>query len=368
MAVSNLSPYQSYMSGKFPGKTTAAIDYGQEAENFFKTKPEGLDPASEILERRGGYYKWRDPQGYIHEATIQADGRSPQAGQWTVTTNRPDVLPQSGAGEQDLARSLTQGLQGLNTAYLDNATALARGERPAAYDTGADAYNARLDQSIAALQSPAMLGRLSESDLANLATIDASEKAMLADQQRRAGSDLIASLYGRGVQQSSIANQAAANFSRENQFANLAQAAQTAQRQLDIQKYLSDLGLQSNQAAVNAILGGQQSAISGFNARNAAAQAQSGQAADLFTTLTGQALQRDLTQAQIDQMRRDLAEKAREFDVNSEFANTQADIAVKQANKSVLGGIASGALSAGLGALAGPAGTAIGNRISTAIR
>src|SRR5215831_17011880 len=94
--VSNLSPFQQFLSGKFPGKGAKFTNeqYLAAADEFFGQIP--IPPGSQIIYRNGGGAEYIDPQGYRHQIRREINGLSPNAGQVQDNTDRPNILPPAG--------------------------------------------------------------------------------------------------------------------------------------------------------------------------------------------------------------------------------------------------------------------------------
>jgi len=105
------------------------------------------------------------------------------------------------------------------------------------------------------MQAP-QLANLQSGDLANLAAIKAASDAQLAKQQSDLQGSLVSQLYGRGINQSNIANQAGANFAESMGRLQLQANADAASRQLGLQQFLTQQG-QGNLALAGQTLGQQ---------------------------------------------------------------------------------------------------------------
>ena len=247
-----------------------------------------VPPGSQIVSDTPGKLTYRDPEGYEHNIIRKPDG------QFSETTNRPSVVPnaaqqsqqQFGQQIQDqLAKSLGQ----VNLAQLDPETA------------------------------------------AQLQAISQAEQARNAQTGQDLEGQLVARLYGNNVNQSSIANEAAARFAQYQGLVNQQQQADAANRELTLRQYLTGAGLQQNQNL-----------------------------AGLYSTLTGQQSQRDIAGAGLDLNRQQLDEASRQFgatnylqQLQTEYARRQADAQNGFLNKLLSGVSAAGALAGGAGTLLG---------------
>jgi S-adenosylmethionine:diacylglycerol 3-amino-3-carboxypropyl transferase len=148
------------------------------------------------------------------------------------------------------------------------------------------------------------LAELDPATKAALAAISAAEQARLQEQFDRESGDLLARLYGSGVQRSSIAGE---NLSQMLQAQNLVtqqQQSDAATRELQAREYLTNVGQQSN----NSLLG-------------------------LLNSLLGQQTQRDIATGGLNLDSAKLAEQARQFGLNSELAQQDADLRLAAARR-----------------------------------
>ena len=223
MAVSNLSPYQLAIQavvGKGKGRVPTTQQLAQAADQTFGPAP--ITPGSQIIFQDASTVRWRDPEGYEHEATRDLDGRNPSAGQWRDNTNRPNVLPDKGA----------QSFQ----SFLQNQLQSAYGQAPS-------------------------LPQLDPQTLASLQAISQAEQASIAQQGADQQGRLVAQLYGNRVNQSSIANDAASRFAQQLGLVYQQQRADAANRELQARNTLLSFlqGQQGQQANLYSNLTGQQS-------------------------------------------------------------------------------------------------------------
>src|SRR5262249_33460898 len=265
MAVNNLSPYQLAIQnavgkGKGAGALVTPEIAGRAADSIFGPAP--ITPGSQILYQDAQQVQWIDPEGYTHQATRSLDGRDPNAGRWQINTNRPNVLPNQ--QQQGVTQALGQQVQ-------------------QAYTT------------------PLALAQLDPETAARLQAIYQSQQAAnaqnLADQQGQ----LLAGLYGNRVNQSSIANEAAARFAQYAGLVNQQTAADAATRELQARQYLTGIGQQRNEAVGN-----------------------------LYNALSGQGTQRDIANAGYNLDYARLAEQARQANQGFELGQQQADTQLAQ--------------------------------------
>jgi hypothetical protein len=201
-----------------------------------------VPPGSQIVNQTPSKITYRDAQGYETTLTRKPDG------QVTEMSNRPAIVP---SATQQGQQAFAQQLQG------------------------------QLQQG---LSQPAALAQLDPETARALQAISAAEQAALnqgiSDQQGQ----LLAGLYGRGVNRSSIANNAAAQFAARTAAVRQQQSADAANREIAVRNFLTGLG-QQNQAL----------------------------SADLYANLTGQQNQRDIAGAGLDIDLKRLAETSRQF-------------------------------------------------------
>jgi len=268
MAVNNLSPYQLAIQGvvgKRKGAYASAEQLGQIADQVFGGAP--ITPGSRIIAQNATSVRWIDPEGYEHVATRSLDGRDPNAGRWQMTTNRPNVL--QGVNQQ----GILQALQGRVQQGLTETPTLAQ-----------------LDPETA----KALLA-ISQAE-------QASNQQALADRQGQ----LVAQLYGNRVNQSSIANDAAARFAQYAGLVGQQQQSDAANRELAIRNLLTTLRQQQTETG-----------------------------AGLYSSLSGQDLQRALGEAGFNLDYARLAEQARQANQGFELGQQQADTELQQSRSAL---------------------------------
>ena len=211
-----------------------------------------IPPGSQIVSQTPGKVTYKDPQGFEHTITRKPDG------QFTEATNRPSIVPsESAKGQQDFA----QQLQGL------------------------------LQQG---LSQPATLAQLDPETAKALKAISDAEQAANSQQQGDIQGQLLARLFGNGVNRSSIATKAGARFAQQAGLVRQQQQADAANRELSVRNLLTTLGQQ--QRALQS---------------------------DLYANLTGQANQRDIAGAGLDIDLKKLSEGSRQFDATNYLQQLQ---------------------------------------------
>ncbi len=166
------------------------------------TLPQGAAIVSEGLND----LVYKDAQGFTHRVQRNGDATSPDFGRVSeIGTDRPAVLP------------LTDQIPGLDIALqgaISNITSL--------FDGGG-------------------LAPLSEADNAGLQAISDSERNLISQEAARTQGELVTSLYGQGINQSTIANKRGADFTQALGIALGNQASNAAKRKLDLQRFLTEL-------------------------------------------------------------------------------------------------------------------------------
>lgn len=154
------------------------------------------------------------------------------------------------------------------------------------------------------------LAQLDPQTQSALEAINQAQRARLQQQFQEGQANLVAQLYGRGVQQSSLANDAAARALQEQGLVGTQQAAEEASRQLAIQQFLAQLGLESERARTAAQGQFGQLGLEGLNQAINARLSGTGAAADILGR-SGQLSQ---------------AEQARLAEIQNQEANRRAQL------------------------------------------
>lgn len=178
--------------------------------------------------------RYRDAQGFTHIIQRVGDANSPDFGRVKeLSTDRPAVLP------------LTDQIPGLSGALQSALGAVNR-----TFGTTG-------------------LAGLSPEDAAALDAISRNERAQLEQQSERTQGELVTQLFGQGINRSTIANQAGADFAQALGIALGQQESNAAQRNLDLRKFLTQFGLETGRTGsdfINAITG-QETARAGTSAQ-----------------------------------------------------------------------------------------------------
>ena len=228
-----------------PQQFFTSPQYGQWLTTQYGDLSSQVPPGSQIINQTPFKIEFKDADGYTHVLTrAGAEGAS---GQFQNQTDRPPILPNQ--QQNDF----------LKQAY------------------------ARLQQNL----GPIGLAELPPEVQAQLDQMSAAEKAQIAQQAQDTQGKLVAQLYGNHVNQSSIANDAAARFAQQLGLVNQQQASDAAARSLGLRQYLTSAGLQQNQDL-----------------------------ASLLANLSGQQNQRDISGADLGFNQQQLAEQMRQFNKN----------------------------------------------------
>lgn len=221
-----------------------------------------IPPGSQIISQTPGKVTYRDAEGYEHNVIRKPDG------QFTTTTNRPAIVPsETSRGQQDFAKQL----QGLLQQSFNQAPTLAQ-----------------LDPQTAQA----------------LAAISASETAANDQALGDLQGQLLARLFGQGVNRSSIATNAGARFAQQAGLVRQQQQADAANRELNLRNLLTTLQQQQRDSAAN-----------------------------LYGNLTGQSNQRDIAGAGLELDRARLNEGIREFDAQNILEKLRLDLARKESER-----------------------------------
>jgi len=205
-----------------------------------------IPPGSQIVSQTPGKVTYKDAEGYEHNVVRKPDG------QFTETTNRPAIVPNAASqGQQSTLEALRQ----------------------------------RVEQGYT---QPAQFAQLPPELQAQLDAISAAERGDIQKQATDAKGQLVAQLYGRNINQSSIADDQSARFLEVLGRLNQQQQAGAAQRSIGLQQYLTDL-----------------------------IQRQGEGAASLYANLSGQGTQRDIASAGLNLDKLKLDESSRQFNLSN---------------------------------------------------
>jgi hypothetical protein len=175
----------------------------------------------------------------------------------------------------------------------------------------------QMQQIAGQLSAPAALAQIDPATQQLLAQIAAAQNAQIQQQFDTGQGNLIAGLYGRGVNQSSIANQAAGDLLQKQGLVQQQALSDQAQRKLALQQFLTQQG-QGNLALALQGLG--QAAGLDLNQFTAGQQARAqtlDQAIQQLNSLLGIQTQRDIASESLSLDLQKLMENMRQFNVGS---------------------------------------------------
>lgn len=235
-----------------PGNRLSATQFFQTPEaaqlldQLYGGITDRVPPGSQIISQTPGKVTYRDAEGYEHNLIRKPDG------QFSETTNRPAIVPsQASQAQQSFAQDLQQ----------------------------------RLQQNF---NQPTTLAQLDPETAKALAAISQAEAASNDQALNDLQGQLLARLFGSGLQRSSIATGAASQFAQRAGLVRQQQQADAANREISVRNLLTTLGQQQRELQ-----------------------------AGLYGTLTGQANQRDIAGAGLDLDKLRLNESGRQFDASN---------------------------------------------------
>jgi hypothetical protein len=252
-----------------------------------------IPPGSQIVSRGINGIVYIDPDGYLHTQEREGDANSADFGRLLQDqTNRPAVLP--------ISQSMP-GSQGV------------------------------LSQATAAIQKglSGELGTLTPSDKALLDQMTKSTMEQLKQQFTTQGGQLVAQLYGRGMNESSLANDAVGRLEQQQGLVTNQALSDAAARELSIRQFLTQLT--------------------------------TGAGVDIFNSMIGNETQRAIASGNIGLGEKQLDQNRTDSARNFQLENEKLNIARSQASpwRSILSAVAS----LGASALAGPIGGSIAGKI-----
>jgi hypothetical protein len=227
-------------------------EYQQLLQNFFGDiqLPAGVDP-SQIVSRDVGAITYRDAEGYTHRLERNLDGTSSDLGKVIETsTDRPAVLP------------VTKQIPGTENA-IQQALNVLFGTFGQGANTGGGEFFGLPNPAIGGnpnattqgFQGTGALGNLSPADKALLDQITKATLEQLDQQFTRQGGDLVAQLYARGMNESTLANDAVTRLQQGQGLVRNQALSDAAGRELGIRQFLTDLSTKSALDLFNSIMG-----------------------------------------------------------------------------------------------------------------
>lgn len=234
-------------------------EYQQLLQKFFGNiqLPTGVSE-SQIINRDVGSVTYRDAEGYEHRLERNLDGTSSDLGRVTESsTNRPEVLPVS-KQIPGTENAIQQALGVLSGVFGGSQQQFANPEGngqffglPVGPNNGLPNQNAATQ----GFQGTGALGNLSPADKALLDQITKSTLEQLEQQFTRQGGDLVAQLYSRGMNESTLANDAVTRLQQGQGLVRNQALSDAAGRELGIRQFLTDLSTKSALDLFNSIMG-----------------------------------------------------------------------------------------------------------------
>lgn len=163
-----------------------------------------IPPDAQVLSRGVNGVTFIDAQGFIHQMTRNGDANSPDFGRMSDDTNRPAV------------DSLSNQIPGLSKTISTAQSAVERG-------------------------LSGELSGLSPEVEALLKTIENSTVEQLKSRFMKEGGDLIAQLFARGMNESTLAGDAVGRLQREQGIVLGDALSDSATRNIDLRKFLTEL-------------------------------------------------------------------------------------------------------------------------------
>lgn len=221
MDTEHLTPYQRQLESLYdqvdrPGNRLSPTQFFQSQQYLdFVNQNYGsipVPPGATVTSQTPTEVRYTDAQGYEHILTRDVAGGR-EGGQVTEQTNHPAVAaPQYDQATQNAINQIMA-----------------------------------LSQS---LTQPATLATLDPQTTAYLDSISKAEQAQNEQQFTDQRGQLLAALYGNGVQRSSIANEGAARLAQLQGLVTTQQQSNAANRTLQLQQFLSDLQRQNTGQAL----------------------------------------------------------------------------------------------------------------------
>jgi hypothetical protein len=178
-----------------------------------------VPPGSQIVEASGARVVYRDPEGYETVLTRNQNGNDANFGFVSKQTNRPAILP---TAQQQAQTNTLDRLYDYTNNYVSSTPSLAS---------------------------------LDPDTLAALKAIDDAEQAQLKQQFDQQSGELLARLYGNGINRSTPGNAAVSQLLQGQSLATAQQQANAAGRNLASREYLTNVGQQKNQDLLNLLTG-----------------------------------------------------------------------------------------------------------------
>jgi len=195
----------------------------------------------------------------------------------------------------------------------------------------------KINALAATLQQPVSLQNIDPKTQSYLDTIKAAADQSNAQLFNEQSNNLVADLYGKGTNRSTVAANAGALLQQKQGLVNAQTNSDAAARQLAVQQLFAELTRQNNTLALDALTKG---ADIGMN------QVKGGQ--DLLTTLLNQGLQRDVANKNFDFQDRELQARIDQNMFNNQFQTDQFEWQAEQKRKADRSALVRSILGAGV--------------------
>ena len=261
-----------------------------------------IPPGSQVLSRGVNGIVYIDPDGYLHTQEREGDANSADFGRLLADrTDRPAVLP--------LSKTNSEMMTNTNKILQDATSAVQKG-------------------------LSGELGTLTASDKALLDQMTQSTMEQLRQQFTTQGGQLVAQLYGRGMNESSLANDAVSRLEQSQGLVTNQAMSDAAARELSIRQFLTQLTTGAGVDLINSLTG----------------------------TVLGNETQRGIASANVGLGQQQLEQGKTDSARNFQLENEKLNIARSQASpwRSILSAVAS----LGASAFAGPIGGAIAGKLT----
>lgn len=229
-------------------------EYQQLLQKFFGDiqLPAGVDP-SQIISKDAGSLIYRDAEGYTHRLERNLDGTSSDLGRVTeASTDRPAVLPVS-KQIPGTENAIQQALRVLSGTFGVGANPV--GGEGQFFGLPNPEVTGSQNAGTPGFQGTGALGNLSPADKALLDQITQATLQQLDQQFTTQGGQLVSQLYSRGLNESTLANDAVTRLQQGQGLVRNQALSDAASRELGIRQFLTDLSTKSALDLFNSIMG-----------------------------------------------------------------------------------------------------------------
>lgn len=318
---------QKQLSAGNKGYVITPEEYAKAAKEYFGDipLPEGAKEVSRtplelIYEVNGKRYRaFRNTNSDLGLDTGKIETSQTSAIPGVPDTAVPAIAPQSVAGEADLATRLLPKLE----EYLGKA--FGAGQTPG-QQAGTQPWMDALMNNANKLGQPPALASLDPQTAAALAAIENANQMKLQQGFEDQSGDLVASLYGKGINRSSIAGSQANRLLQGQGLVQAQSNSDAAMRELALRQYLTTTGQQGLATAGEQYGAGGGLALNSFQASNA----QAGQGIQLLEALLQQMLQRETAGITLNQGQQQITNQNDQFTDSFGLSNLQNELADQQ--------------------------------------